>query len=61
MERDVWGEKVKLIAAWLQDPYGTHHSKILVLFRSDGTAQIVVHTGTPSFLSYPHYSLSRGC
>jgi tyrosyl-DNA phosphodiesterase-1 len=46
MERDSWGENIRLIAAYLPDPYGTHHSKILVLFRNDNTAQIVVHTGT---------------
>jgi Tyrosyl-DNA phosphodiesterase len=45
MEREIWNGNVKLIAAFVPDVYGTHHSKILVLFRSDDTAQVVVQTG----------------
>jgi tyrosyl-DNA phosphodiesterase 1 len=45
MEQGVWGDNVKLISAYLPDPYGTHHSKVIVLFRTNNTAQIVVQTG----------------
>jgi tyrosyl-DNA phosphodiesterase 1 len=45
MEQGIWGENVKLISAYLPDPYGTHHSKIIVLFRTDDTAQVIVQTG----------------
>jgi tyrosyl-DNA phosphodiesterase 1 len=45
MEAGVWGNNVKLIAAYLPLAFGTHHSKIIVLFRADNTAQVVIHTG----------------
>ena len=48
----MWGPNVKLVAAFLGDPFGTHHSKILVLFRREETVQIVVHTGMYPLL-YP--------
>jgi len=28
----------------MPDPFGTHHSKIMILFRHDETAQIIIHT-----------------
>jgi tyrosyl-DNA phosphodiesterase 1 len=46
MQEDVWGENVKLVSAYVPDTWGTHHSKIVVIFRTDGTAQVMVHTGT---------------
>jgi len=49
MEAGVWSENIKLIAAYLPDAFGTHHSKVIVLFRTDDTAQILVHTGTFPF------------
>ena len=48
MEAGIWGSNVKLISAYLPDTFGSHHSKILVLFRTNGTAQVVVHTGISS-------------
>jgi tyrosyl-DNA phosphodiesterase-1 len=30
--------------AYIPDPFGTHHSKMLILFRHDDTAQVVIHT-----------------
>lgn len=35
---------IELINAYLPDPFGTHHSKMLVLFRHDGCAQVIIHT-----------------
>jgi hypothetical protein len=35
---------VELHHAYIPDPFGTHHSKMLVLFRHDDTAQVVIHT-----------------
>ncbi|PWW74657.1 phospholipase D/nuclease [Tuber magnatum] len=35
---------VKLICAFMPEPYGTHHSKMFVLFRTDDHAQVVIHT-----------------
>lgn len=35
---------MELINAYLPDPFGTHHSKMLILFRHDDRAQIVIHT-----------------
>jgi len=55
MEQGKWGDNVKLIAAYLPDAFGTHHSKVIVLFRKDDTAQVVVHTGIIS----PYQSDSR--
>lgn len=52
MEAGVWSKNIKLIAAYLPDAFGTHHSKVIVLFRTDDTAQVLVHTGTcPYFCS----------
>jgi tyrosyl-DNA phosphodiesterase 1 len=48
MEQGIWGDNVKLTSAYLPDPYGTHHSKIIVLFRTDDTAQVIVQTGMAS-------------
>lgn len=30
--------------AYLPEPFGTHHSKMMVLFRADDTAEIIIHT-----------------
>ncbi|KAF2662689.1 phospholipase D/nuclease, partial [Lophiostoma macrostomum CBS 122681] len=35
---------VKLISAYMPDPFGTHHSKMLILVRHDEHAQVVIHT-----------------
>lgn len=45
MEEGIWSPNVKLISAYLPDAYGTHHSKVIVIFRTDDTAQILVQTG----------------
>lgn len=50
MEAGVWSKNIKLIAAYLPDAFGTHHSKVIVLFRTDDTAQVLVHTGNFAFL-----------
>ena len=36
--------EVKLVAAHMPEMFGTHHAKMMVLFRRDGVAQLVVHT-----------------
>ena len=38
------GCKVQLIAAHMPEMFGTHHSKMMILFRADGVAQVVMHT-----------------
>ncbi|KAF2019391.1 phospholipase D/nuclease [Aaosphaeria arxii CBS 175.79] len=35
---------VELTSAYMPDPFGTHHCKMLILFRNDGQAQVVIHT-----------------
>jgi tyrosyl-DNA phosphodiesterase-1 len=35
---------VELKTAYIPDPFGTHHSKMLILFRHDDLAQVVIHT-----------------
>lgn len=35
---------IELLSAYIPDPFGTHHSKMIVLFRQDKTAQIIIHT-----------------
>ncbi|KAF1913188.1 tyrosyl-DNA phosphodiesterase I [Ampelomyces quisqualis] len=35
---------IELISAYIPDPFGTHHSKMLVLFRHDDQAQVIIHT-----------------
>ncbi|KAF3209207.1 hypothetical protein TWF106_011025 [Orbilia oligospora] len=38
------GYKIELITAYMPDMFGTHHTKMLVLFYHDDSAEIVVHT-----------------
>ncbi|KAK6498947.1 hypothetical protein TWF481_011518 [Arthrobotrys musiformis] len=38
------GYKIELITAYMPDPFGTHHTKMLVLFYHDDTAEVVIHT-----------------
>lgn len=35
---------ITLHTAYLPQPFGTHHTKMLILFRRDDTAQVIVHT-----------------
>lgn len=35
---------VELLTAPMPEMFGTHHSKMLILFRHDDTAQVVIHT-----------------
>ncbi|KAI1615014.1 putative tyrosyl-DNA phosphodiesterase [Exophiala viscosa] len=35
---------VESLTAYLPDPFGTHHSKMFVLFTHDDSAQVVIHT-----------------
>lgn len=35
---------IQLLSAYIPDPFGTHHSKMLILFRHDDTAQVIIHT-----------------
>ncbi|KAF2002350.1 phospholipase D/nuclease [Amniculicola lignicola CBS 123094] len=35
---------VSLISAYMPDPFGTHHSKMMILFRHDDLAQVIIHT-----------------
>ncbi|RDW91985.1 hypothetical protein BP5796_01379 [Coleophoma crateriformis] len=37
-------QNVTLHTAYMPEMFGTHHSKMLVLFRHDSTAQIIIHT-----------------
>ena len=37
-------ENVQAIQAYLPDAFGTHHTKMIVLFRHDGVAEIIIHT-----------------
>ncbi|PGH27033.1 hypothetical protein AJ80_01218 [Polytolypa hystricis UAMH7299] len=35
---------VEAVVAYMPEPFGTHHSKIMILIRHDGQAQVVIHT-----------------
>jgi tyrosyl-DNA phosphodiesterase-1 len=35
---------INLISSYLPDPFGTHHSKMIILFRHDDCAQVIIHT-----------------
>ncbi|KAF1948842.1 phospholipase D/nuclease [Byssothecium circinans] len=37
-------DNVALVPAYMPDPFGTHHSKMMILLRRDGFAQVVIHT-----------------
>ncbi|KAH5089408.1 hypothetical protein HBH72_229360 [Parastagonospora nodorum] len=40
---------IQLLHAYIPDPFGTHHSKMLVLFTHDEQAQVVIHTANMIF------------
>ncbi|KAK8090703.1 phospholipase D/nuclease [Apiospora phragmitis] len=45
LEQDASAFKnVELHTAYMPEMFGTHHSKMLILFRNDDTAQVVIHT-----------------
>jgi tyrosyl-DNA phosphodiesterase-1 len=35
---------IELLSAYIPDPFGTHHSKMLILFRHDDHVQVIIHT-----------------
>ncbi|KAJ0417123.1 tyrosyl-DNA phosphodiesterase I [Aspergillus carlsbadensis] len=35
---------VEPIVAYMPEPFGTHHSKMMILLRHDDTAQVIIHT-----------------
>ena len=35
---------VELISAHIPEPFGTHHTKMMIMFRHDDAAQVVIHT-----------------
>ncbi|KAH6659004.1 tyrosyl-DNA phosphodiesterase [Truncatella angustata] len=37
-------KNITLHTAYMPEPFGTHHSKMLILFRHDDTAQVIIHT-----------------
>lgn len=39
----IW-KNVEEIRAYLPDRFGTHHSKMIILFKHDETAQVIIHT-----------------
>ncbi|KAI9646998.1 hypothetical protein NHQ30_004999 [Ciborinia camelliae] len=44
MEQALKYPNINLLTAYMPEMFGTHHSKMLILFRHDSTAQIVIHT-----------------
>ncbi|KAK7541963.1 putative tyrosyl-DNA phosphodiesterase [Phyllosticta citribraziliensis] len=47
MRMEVWAQQypnLEVITAYMPEPFGTHHSKMLIHFRADDTAQVVIHT-----------------
>ena len=45
---------VKSIQAYLPDAFGTHHTKMIVLFRHDDVAEIVIHTANMQLGDWTH-------
>ncbi|KAF3922992.1 hypothetical protein ABW20_dc0103192 [Dactylellina cionopaga] len=43
-ENETGGYQIELITAYMPDAFGTHHTKMLVLFYHDDTAEVVIHT-----------------
>ena len=37
-------QNISLHTAFMPEPFGTHHSKMIILFRNDDTAQVIIHT-----------------
>lgn len=44
MEQASRYSNIKLLTAYMPEMFGTHHSKMLIIFRHDCTAQIIIHT-----------------
>ncbi|KAK6337903.1 hypothetical protein TWF696_001381 [Orbilia brochopaga] len=38
------GFQIDLVTAFLPDPFGTHHTKMMMFFYHDDTAEVVIHT-----------------
>ncbi|KAF7505866.1 hypothetical protein GJ744_012488 [Endocarpon pusillum] len=49
---------VKAVTAYMPEPFGTHHSKGMVLFRRDDLAQVIVHTA--NMIEQDWRNLSQG-
>lgn len=52
---------IKLITAYMPDTYGTHHTKMMVLFRNDDTAQIIIHTANLIIRDWRNMSQAVWC
>ncbi|KAK8167690.1 tyrosyl-DNA phosphodiesterase I [Phyllosticta citrichinensis] len=47
MRMEAWAQQypnLEVVTAYMPEPFGTHHSKMLIHFRADDTAQVVIHT-----------------
>ncbi|KAK8198033.1 putative tyrosyl-DNA phosphodiesterase [Phyllosticta capitalensis] len=47
LRMEAWTQQypnLEVITAYMPEPYGTHHSKMLINFRADETAQVIIHT-----------------
>ncbi|KAB8290029.1 hypothetical protein EYC80_010355 [Monilinia laxa] len=44
MERALKYPNINLLTAYMPEMFGTHHSKMFILFRHDSTAQVIIHT-----------------
>lgn len=42
------------IKAYLPDNFGTHHSKMMILFKHDDTAQVIIHTANMLEIDWDH-------
>ncbi|ERF69581.1 hypothetical protein EPUS_01911 [Endocarpon pusillum Z07020] len=49
---------VKAVTAYMPEPFGTHHTKGMVLFRRDDLAQVIVHTA--NMIEQDWRNLSQG-
>jgi len=45
---------VEDIKAYLPDQFGTHHSKMIILFKHDDTAQVIIHTANMLEIDWDH-------
>ncbi|KAJ9653287.1 hypothetical protein H2198_007531 [Neophaeococcomyces mojaviensis] len=47
-------KNVEDIKAYLPDQFGTHHSKMIIIFKHDDTAQVIIHTANMLEVDWDH-------
>ncbi|KAJ6179646.1 hypothetical protein N7519_010107 [Penicillium mononematosum] len=52
---------VEPIAAYMPEPFGTHHSKMMILLRHDDLAQVIIHTANMIHMDWTNMTQAAWC